>query len=1576
MQSFGSKAAAALSAVGKAASVALGAASTAAVAFGTNAVGVGKQFDEAMANVASISGATGNALNSLREKAIEMGGSTKFSATEAADAMGYMAMAGWKTGDMLDGISGIMNLAAASGTDLATTADIVTDALTAFGLSASDSGHFADVLAVASSNANTNVQMMGETFKYVAPLAGALGLTAEDVAEAVGLMANAGIKASQAGTALRAGLTRLTKPTGDMIPLMEKLGLAVSELSGEEAEAQTKALEESLKAKQRAYEDDYDALRESLEKQSDALRKSLESRYDAQKEAFDNEYDARKAAQDKSYDALEKELDAEVTAVERAQSQRLTEVEKAQEAEVRAHEDALEKKLALIDAEYTESLRLTNEAEYNRLKALDDQIAAIEAESEREQKAAEAAERAQRRAELQKAVNTAKNAEERQKAEQKLADYNESIRRKDAEAARKARITDLKAQKDAAKEEAKAERDAAREKRDAKEKAEKEASAAELKQIKERQKNDLAELKDGQKRELEQLKDSNKDKLAERKSADAQALKELKKAQSEQLASLKDANDERLAEVKKAYAGELENLKESNKDKLAEYKAYIEEQKKAVKAAASSAQSLVLTDENGNMRSLNEAVGILREAFSGLSEAEQAEAAATLFGQEAMSGWLAMLNAAPGDIEKLENALRDCEGAAADMAAVHENSLAGSLTTLGSALETLKIRISDRLTPTLRAFTEFAQNSIVTLTKAFEKGDFSGMMDALGPVIEDGIGMLMGYIPNVVEVGGKLLGAVVTGIINNLPVLADGAVKLATAFGGYLLNSAPSIIEKGGELLDFFADGILDNVDSLVDTAANLIDRFAGFLGDAIPAIAEKATDIVTALTNALADPNTLESLAQSALMIIGALSSAMIANLPRIGEAALNFVRSFAEMISGHTDELADTALNLIDMFAEFLGDAIPNLAASAVTVIVALAETLSDPAVLSNLTQSGLAILEGISTAIIENLPRLAKAALHVVANLGAFIIANLPGLFETAKDIVIGLGEMIVRNGPELLRYAARIARDFFGYLYQAFREILDNFGLLEGFDGIIGGISAVFSEISETAQRVFPEVRDAVIGALDRIRTALAPVAEILFNLVSGFGEYVSGGDAANTVSNLLSSAIEILGKAIEIAADFLATVVEKISAFIVWLSEGSTGADLFTAAVTGVVAAFVAFKAALAINTLIGTFTKVIDGAKLAFAGFNAIMAANPLILVATLVAGVTAALVVLWNTNEDFRNAVKEIWAAITGFFSDAWEAIKKVWEPAADYFGRIWEDIETIFSVAAPVFEAIFSAAWENVKRIWSVAVFFFETVWGGIKFTFSVAEAVIGGFFSTAWAAIVLVWDAATGYFENIWNTVAGIFSAVESVLKGDFSGAWTAIQDVFSGWSDYFSGLWNDLTNVFSNAFDWFRGVVENIVNGLIEGVGGLWDGFLTLIGVKTDEVKEKFEGPEGFDEHSPSKWSEDVFRRILEGGKIGFDKGLPGILSSAEGAVHDIQNALSADPFSVSGGYNLSGGYNYAQPPQLAAATARGTPNYGQSFRPAPVNITMVNDVGGDKYERLQYQYRAAEDARRGPSLVNL
>lgn len=221
--------------------------STPIVGLGTAVIKTSADFESSMSKVQSISGATGKDFDDLNKKAREMGAKTKFSASESAEAFQYMAMAGWKTSDMLGGISGVMNLAAASGESLGTVSDIVTDAMTAFGLSASGTSkvlkdgvekevdnttRFVDALAAASNSSNTNVAMLGESFKYVAPVAGSLGYSVEDTAVALGLMANAGIKSSQAGTALRTVLTNMANPTDKMAAAMDALGVSLTNDDG------------------------------------------------------------------------------------------------------------------------------------------------------------------------------------------------------------------------------------------------------------------------------------------------------------------------------------------------------------------------------------------------------------------------------------------------------------------------------------------------------------------------------------------------------------------------------------------------------------------------------------------------------------------------------------------------------------------------------------------------------------------------------------------------------------------------------------------------------------------------------------------------------------------------------------------------------------------------------------------------------------------------------------------------------------------------------------------------------------------------------------------------------------------------------------------------------------------------------------------------------------------------------------------------------------------------------------------------------------------------------------------------
>lgn len=536
---------------------------------GAASVKMASDFEAAMSKVEAISGANAEEMELLTQKAKHMGETTKFSATESAEALQYMAMAGWKTEDMLNGIEGIMNLAAADGLDLATTSDIVTDALTAFGLTAKDSGHFADILAVAASNSNTNVAMLGESFKYAASTAGALNYSVEDIALALGLMANSGVKSSQAGTTLRASMSRLAKPTDVMVEKMQQLGLAV----------QNTSVEIDKGAIQKAEKD--------ITKQTDKLKK-------AESQLANKTLDAEKA-QIKLNDAITK-----------------------------YGENSSQAQKAAIDLE---------------------------------------------------------------KAQNKVTDAVDKV------------------------------------------------------------------------------------------------------AQQQDL------------------------LNQSNQSLLEAQKGVIE---------GTGVQTLLLTDASGKIRPFKEVLDILRDSFKDLSEAEQANAAATLFGQEAMSGMLAIINASDEDYEKLAAAISEADGTAEDMAEVMLDNLAGAVTILKSGIEGLAISFGEILIPKVRTGVEFLTNIVSKLNALDEETKESivqiGLVvAAIGPlllVLGSLFKLVGGGINTVSQLTAVLkgVGTAISGI--NAPVLA--VVAVITALVGiitYLWNTN-----------DEFKKGITDAWNAIKESVKNAIE--------------------------------------------------------------------------------------------------------------------------------------------------------------------------------------------------------------------------------------------------------------------------------------------------------------------------------------------------------------------------------------------------------------------------------------------------------------------------------------------------------------------------------------------------------------------------------------------------------------------------------------------------------------------------------------------------------------------------------------------------------------------------------
>lgn len=611
------------------------------VAASTN---VGKEFEAQMSTVAAISGATGNELAALESKAKEMGATTQFSATEAGQAMEYMAMAGWKSSDMVEGISGIMNLAAASGEDLASTSDIVTDALTAFGLTASDSGKFADVLAAASSNANTNVSMLGESFKYVAPLAGTLGYSAEDASIALGLMANAGIKGSQAGTSLKTALANMSAPTDKQAAAMEKLGLS-------------------------------------------------------------------------------------------------------------------------------------------------------------------------------------------------------------------------------------------------------------------------------------------------------------------------------------------------------------------------------LTDSEGNMKSMREVMVDMRSSFAGLSEAEQTAAASTIFGKEAMSGMLAIINASEDDFNKLTNAIDNSSGAAAEMAAIRLDNLEGDITLLESGLEGLGIEIYQGMNAPMREAAQLATEYVARMNAAFQEGGFSGMVEEIGSIVSDALLKIAEYAPDFIKMAATLIKALIRGISNNSGKLADSAAQVLAVFVNGIFEMIPQIILAGIDIVIQLAASISGQLPELINNGTQAITNFIAGIIERLPLIISTALTLVQTLVSSLGA--NAPQLIQAAIMLITSLITGIVQMLPSLVQMGIQLIMNLVQGILSNLPLLLQSAVQIITSLVTGIVQMLPMLIQSGIQLIISLIQGII--ANLGNIVQAAVQIVITLAAGLIQAIPQLIAAIPQLV---GAIIDAILnTNWIDVGIQIIKGLIDGIMSTGASL-------------------------------------------------------------------------------------------------------------------------------------------------------------------------------------------------------------------------------------------------------------------------------------------------------------------------------------------------------------------------------------------------------------------------------------------------------------------------------------------------------------------------------------------------------------------------------
>lgn len=825
---------------------------TAAVTgLGTAAVKTAADFDSSMSNVAAISGSSAEDMDKLRERAREMGAQTKFSAKEAGDAMSYMAMAGWKTNDMLTSIEGVMNLAAASGEDLATTSDIVTDAMTAFGLAADETTngianatHFADVLAQASSSANTNVSMMGETFKYVAPVAGALGYNVEDTAVAIGLMANSGIKASSAGTQLRSSLTNMIKPSKDVGDAMEKWGFYATEAA---------------------------------------------------------------------------------TAVDQAK---------------------------------------------------------VDKQMLRVQKASLAADKAQQ-------------------------SYNDAVSKYGAEST---------------------------------------------------------------------------------EASNAAATLEIKQTE------LASAN-ETLTQLQE---GTTQNVRLYNK---------------------------ALQNEDGSMKSLKETMDFLREAMGNMSEAEQTQAATAIFGKEAMSGMLAIINASDADYEKLIKNIDNCDGAAENMAETMQDNLYGQLTTLQSALQELAIAFGEILMPYIRKAAEVIQGFVEKLNGMSEGqkkivATIALIVAAIGPLlitigkVATGISAITGLfskmktITNIVSIIGKIKGAL-SGLLAVIPggwigVLVAGAIAGLVALYTkceWFRDGVNAVVQK---IASFFTETIPQAWSTLMEFLSGIPEWWSGIwqqVSDFFtniwttmmqnPIISEIVTTTTTLWQNAV---NTLQNIWRG-LVTIAQGTWELLKN------TILAPVILLIDLVTGNFDKLKTDASNIWTNTKDaaqtiWTGtkQVVSTLAKELVTAATTLFTGFRDTAskIWDSASQAASKAWTAIKGFVVNNAKKLKESATEAIQNLKDRASEYWDNIRERTSETWQNVKETVIQYAGNMKDRAV-----------DTFNSVVSGIsGALSGvYSAVVNGFSSAISYITGLPGQAVRWGQDFVNGIANGIRSCIGNVTNAVSSVAN-------------------------------------------------------------------------------------------------------------------------------------------------------------------------------------------------------------------------------------------------------------------------------------------------------------------------------------------------------------------------------------------------------------------------------------------------------------------------------------------
>ncbi len=397
------------------------------------------------------------------------------------------------------------------------------------------------------------------------------------------------------------------------------------------------------------------------------------------------------------------------------------------------------------------------------------------------------------------------------------------------------------------------------------------------------------------------------------------------------------------------------------------------------------------------------------------------------------------------------------------------------------------------------------------------------------------------------------------------------------------------------------------------------------------------------------------------------------------------------------------------------------------------------------------------------------------------------------------------------------------------------------------------SATTKAIEAFGKKAGPDLADAIKGGRFEYEDFLTLLQNSEGQLDGTYNEVIDGADDAKLAMQNMKLALSEIGNTImTMLSPIIQSVSEHIKSFAEKWKSLSPEVQKVIVIIGGLVAAIgpvliIIGKLMSSVGAIMTYGPKLVTmfgTVKTALSGLFTFIAANPIILVIT---AIIAAVILLWNKCEWFRNlvmamfeAIKQVvsvvWNAIVQYFQQAWANIQAVWAVVQPYFMALWEGIKQVFSVVASVLGTFFTNAWNVIKGIWDFVYPYFQMLWENIKVVFSVVSTVLGGFFQTAWTVIKAVWDTVSSYFSAVWETIKGIFSVVSAVFHGDFSGAWEAIKGIINTWASYFQNIWNNIKNIFASVGSFFSNSFQAAWNGIksiFSNVGSFFQGIWNTI-----------------------------------------------------------------------------------------------------------------------------------------------